>query len=94
MKIKPLADRVVLKVKDAEVKTASGLFMPEESKEKPVQAEVVAVGPGTYSNGTKIEMEVSVGDTVIYSKFAGTEVEVDGVNYLIIRQSDILAVLK
>ena len=94
MRLQPLADRVVLKVKDAEVKTASGLFMPEESKEKPVQAEVVAVGPGTYSNGTKIEMEVSVGDTVIQSKFAGTEVEVDGVNYLIIRQSDILAVLK
>ncbi|MBR6801137.1 MAG: co-chaperone GroES [Eubacteriaceae bacterium] len=94
MKLQPLADRVVLKVKEAEVKTASGLFMPEESKEKPVQAEVVAVGPGTYSNGVKVEMEVSVGDTVIYSKFAGTEIDVDGVSYLIIRQSDILAILK
>ncbi len=94
MKLQPLADRVVLKVKEAEVKTASGLFMPEESKEKPVQAEVVAVGPGTYSHGTKVEMEVAVGDTVIYSKFAGTEVEVDGETYLIIRQSEILAVLK
>ena len=90
MKIKPLADRVLVKPKEAETKTAGGLFIPDTAKEKPQQGVVVAVG-----NGKKDEpMELTVGDTVLYGKYAGTEISVDGKDYLIMRQSDVVAVLK
>ena len=88
--IKPLADRVLIEPKEAETKTASGLYIPDSAKEKPQQGQVVAVG-----NGKKDEpMELKVGDTVLYGKYAGTEITVDGKDYLIMRQSDVVAVLK
>lgn len=87
--IKPLADRVVIEPKEAEVKTASGLYIPETAKEKPQQGRVVAAGPGKADS----PMEVKVGDEVLYGKYAGTEVTVDGVKYLIVRQEDILAII-
>jgi len=87
--IKPLADRVVIEPKEAETKTASGLYIPDTAKEKPQQGKVVAVG-----NGKKDEpMELKVGDIVLYGKYAGTEVTVDGKDYMIMKQSDVLAVL-
>lgn len=89
MQIKPLADRVLIEPKAAEEKTASGLYIPETAKEKPLAGTVVAVGPGTKD----VTMEVSVGDQVLYGKYAGTEVTVDGQDYLIMKQSDVLAVL-
>ena len=87
--IKPLADRVLLEPKEAETKTASGIFIPDTAKEKPQQGKVVAAGPGKKDE----PMEVKVGDEVLYGKYAGTEVTVDGVKYLIVKQSDILAIL-
>jgi chaperonin GroES len=87
--IRPLADRVVIEPKAAETQTASGLFIPDTAKEKPQQGVVVAVGPGKKDEA----MEVAVGDVVIYGKYSGTEVSVDGTDYLIMKQSDILAVL-
>lgn len=87
--IKPLADRVVIQPKEAETKTASGLYIPDTAKEKPQQGVVVAAGPGKKDEA----MEVKVGDTVLYGKYAGTEVTVEDQKYLIVRQSDILAVL-
>ena len=84
--IKPLADRVVVEPKEAETKTASGLYIPDTAKEKPQQGTVVAVGPGTKD----VEMEVKVGDVVLYGKYAGTEVTFE---YLIMKQSDILAII-
>lgn len=87
--IKPLADRVLIEPKEAETKTASGLYIPDTAKEKPQQGKVVAVG-----NGKKDEpMELKVGDVVLYGKYAGTEVTVDGKDYMIMKQSDVLAVL-
>ena len=89
MNIKPLADRVLIKAAPAEEKTAGGIIIPDTAKEKPLQGEVLAVG-----NGTKDEdMVLKAGDTVLYGKYAGTEVELDGEKYLIMRQSDVLAVL-
>jgi len=88
-KIKPLADRVVVEPKEAEEKTASGLFIPDSAKEKPQQGVVVAVGPGTKD----VTMEVKAGDTVLYGKYSGTEVTVDGKKCLILRQNDILAII-
>lgn len=90
MNIKPLADRVVLKKMEAEEKTKSGIVLPGSAKEQPQLAEVLAVGPGTED----VKMEVAVGDTVIFSKYAGTEVKYDGEEYLIASQKDILAVVK
>jgi len=87
--ITPLADRVLIEAKAAETKTASGLFIPDTAKEKPQQGTVIAVGPGKKDE----PMEVKVGDTVLYGKYAGTEVSVDGKDYLIMRQSDIVAKL-
>ncbi len=87
--IKPLADRVVVEPKEAETKTASGLYIPDTAKEKPQQGTVVAVGPGTKD----VEMEVKVGDVVLYGKYAGTEVTYDEKKYLIMKQSDILAII-
>ncbi|MBQ4286647.1 MAG: co-chaperone GroES [Bacteroidales bacterium] len=89
MMIKPLADRVLIEPKEAETKTASGLYIPDTAKEKPQQGTVLACGPGK----TDEPMEVKVGDTVLYGKYAGTEVTVDDQKYLIVRQSDILAIL-
>ena len=87
--IKPLADRVLIEPKEAETKTASGLYIPDTAKEKPQQGTVVAAGPGRKDE----PMEVAVGDTVIYGKYAGTEISVDGKKYLIVKQSDILAIM-
>ena len=94
MKLVPLGDRVVLKQEVAEETTKSGIVLAGQTKEKPQQAEVVAVGPGGIVDGKEVTMLVSVGDKVIYSKYAGTEVEVDGQEYLVVKQNDILAVIK
>ena len=90
--IKPLGDRVVIRVLEQEEKTASGIFLPDTAKEKPSQGEVIAVGTGKLQdNGTRTPLEVSVGDKIIFSKYAGTEVKYDGVDYLIVSERDILA---
>ncbi|MCH5260694.1 MAG: co-chaperone GroES [Lachnospiraceae bacterium] len=94
MKLAPLGDRVVLKQLEAEETTKSGIVLPGQSKEKPQQAEVIAVGPGGVVDGKEIKMEVKKGDQVIYSKYAGTEVKLDEDEYIIVRQSDILAIIK
>ncbi|OUP50612.1 co-chaperone GroES [Lachnoclostridium sp. An181] len=94
MKLKPLGDRVVLKQLEAEETTKSGIVLPGQAKEKPQQAEVIAVGPGGVVDGKEVTMNVAVGNQVIYSKYAGTEVELDGEEYIIVRQSDILAVVE
>ncbi|MBQ9469745.1 MAG: co-chaperone GroES [Bacteroidales bacterium] len=89
LKVKPLADRVLVKPMEAEVKTASGIFIPDTAKEKPQRGNVVAVGPGTKD----ITMEVKTGDVVLYGKYSGTEINIDGTDYLIMKQSDILAIV-
>lgn len=94
MRLEPLGDRVVLKQLVAEETTKSGIVLPGQSKEKPQQAEVVAVGPGGMVDGNEVVMNVAVGDQVIYSKYAGTEVEFDKDVYIIVKQSDILAIIK
>lgn len=95
MNLKPLGDRIVVKVLEAEEKTASGIVLPEKAKEKPQEGEVVAIGTGKIlDNGKKLEMEVKKGDKVLYSKYAGTEVKVKGDEYLILRQDDVLAIIK
>jgi len=94
MKLVPLADRVVIKQLEAEETTKSGIVLPGQSKEKPQQAEVIAVGPGLVIDGEKVPMEVKVGDHVIYGKFAGTEVKLDGETVIIVRQTDILAIVE
>lgn len=91
MNIKPLGDRVVIKMLESEETTKSGIVLPGTAKEKPQLAEVVAVGPGGFVDGKEVKMEVAVGDKVIMSKYAGTEVKLDGEEYTILRQSDILA---
>lgn len=91
MNIKPLADRVVIKMVEAEETTKSGIILAGSAKEKPQIAEVVAVGPGGVVDGKEIVMELSLGDRVLMSKYAGTEVKLDGQEYTILRQSDILA---
>ena len=94
MKLKPFLDKVVLKQLEAEETTASGIVLPGQSQEKPQQAEVIAVGPGGIVDGKEITMQVKVGDKVLYSKYAGNEVKVDGEEYIIVRQNDILAVVE
>ena len=94
MKLVPLGDRVVLKQVVAEETTKSGIVIPGQSKEKPQQAEIIAVGPGGMVNGKEVEMNVKVGQTVIYSKYAGTTVELDDVDYIIVKQEDILAIVE
>lgn len=94
MKLLPLNDRVVLKQLIAEETTKSGIVLPGQAKEKPQQAEVIAVGPGGLVDGKEVKMEVKEGDKVIYSKYSGTEVEVDDEKYVIVRQSDILAIVE
>ena len=93
-KLVPLGDKVVLKQLEAEETTASGIVLPGQSKEKPQQAEVIAVGPGTLPDGKEVKMEVAVGDQVIYSKYTGTEVKIGDDEFIIVKQSDILAILK
>jgi chaperonin GroES len=94
MTIKPLGDRVVIKAVESEETTKSGIVLPGTAKEKPQMAEVVEVGPGGMVDGKEVKMEVSTGDKVIYSKYAGTDVKIDGTEYVIVRQSDILAIVK
>ncbi len=94
MKLVPLGDRVVLKQLVAEETTKSGIVIPGQAKEKPQQAEVVAVGPGGVVDGKDIKMEVKVGDKVIYSKYSGTEVKIEEDEYIIVRQNDILAIVE
>ena len=94
MKLVPLGDRVVLKHVLAEETTKSGIVLPGQSKEKPQQAEVIAVGPGGVVDGKEVKMEVKVGDQVIYSKYSGTEVELDDEKYIVVRQNDILAIIQ
>ena len=91
--IKPLGDRVVVKPEPAEEKTASGLFIPDTAKEKPQRGTVLAVGPGKVENGNKIDMTVKAGDTVLYGKYSGTEITMDGDDVLIMRESDILGIV-
>jgi chaperonin GroES len=94
MKLVPLGDKIVLKQLEAEETTKSGIVLPGQAKEKPQEAEVIAVGPGGMVDGKEVTMQVAVGDKVIYSKYAGTEVKLDGEEYIIVRQNDILAVVK
>ena len=94
MKLRPLGDRVVLKQLVAEETTKSGIVLTGQAKEKPQEAEVIAVGPGGMVNGKEVKMEVSVGQKVIYSKYSGTEVKLDGEEFIIVKQSDILAVVE
>ena len=94
MKLTPLGDRVVLKQLVAEETTKSGIVLPGQSKEKPQQAEVIAVGPGGTVDGKEVKMEVKVGDQVIYSKYAGTEVKLDEEEYIVVKQNDILAIIE
>ncbi len=93
MTIKPLGDRVVIKMVETEETTKSGIVLPGSAKEKPQYAEVVAVGPGGVVDGKEVTMEVKVGDKVLLSKYAGTEVKLDGIEYTILRQNEILAKL-
>ncbi len=94
MKLVPLGDRVVLKQLIAEETTKSGIVIPGQAKEKPQQAEVIAVGPGGMVDGKEVDMNVKVGQTVIFSKYSGTEVELDDEEYIIVKQDDILAVVE
>lgn len=94
MTIKPLGDRVVIKMSESEETTKSGIVLPGSAKEKPQIAEITAVGPGGFIDGKEIVMEVKVGDRVLISKYAGTEIKIDNVEYTILRQSDILAIVE
>jgi len=94
MNVKPLADRILVKPLEAEEKTKGGIIIPDNAKEKPQKGEVIAVGPGKIAdNGQKIAMELKKGDQVLYGKYSGTEVTVDGQEYLIVKESDVLAVV-
>ncbi len=91
--IKPLADRVIVKPDVAEEKTSSGIIIPDTAKEKPQRGTIIAVGEGRYENGTKIEMSVKSGDKVLYGKYAGTEITLEGEDLMIMRESDILGIV-
>jgi chaperonin GroES len=92
--LKPLADRVIVKPKEAEEKTKGGIILPDTAKEKPVEGTIVAAGPGKVADdGKTIKMEVKVGDKVLYGKYSGSEVTIDGEEYLIMRESDIFAII-
>lgn len=91
--IKPLSDRVLVQPEPAEEKTSSGIIIPDTAKEKPQKGEIAATGPGKVENGSKIDMTVSKGDTVLYGKYSGTEVTLDGEDYLIMREDDILGIV-
>jgi len=93
MNLKPLSDRLVVKPLDNEEKTASGIIVPETAKEKPMQGEVIAVGPGRMDDaGKRIKMDVKVGDKVMYGKYSGTEFKLDNIDYLIMNENDVLAI--
>lgn len=95
IKLKPLADRLVVKPLEQEEKTPSGIILPETAKEKPQEGEVLAVGPGRYGeNDERIPMEVKVGDIVLFAKYAGTEVKIQDTKYLILKESDVLAIIE
>ena len=94
MKLVPLGDKIVLKQLEAEETTKSGIVLTGQAKEKPQEAEVIAVGPGGMVDGKEVTMQVKAGDKVIYSKYAGTDVELDGTKYIIVKQSDILAIVE
>lgn len=94
MNIKPLADRIVVKMTEAEETTKSGIILTAGAKEKPQIAEVVAVGPGAMEDGKRVAMDVKVGDKIIVSKYSGTEVKFDGTEYTILKQSDVLAIVE
>lgn len=94
MIIKPLGERIVIKMLETEETTKSGIVLPGSAKEKPQVAEVIAVGPGGFVDGQKVEMELKTGDKVLISKYAGTEVKINGVEYTILKQSDVLAVVE
>ena len=92
--MKPLGDRVIIRVLEKEEKTKSGIFLPDTAKEKPSEGEVIAVGAGkVYDNGQRVAPEIAVGDKVMFSKYAGTEVKIDGIDHLVISERDILAIL-
>jgi len=94
LNIKPLGDRVIVKALPQEEKTRGGVILPDTAKEKPQQGEVVAVGPGRITDkGVKVDMEVRVGDRVLYGKYSGTEVKIEGQEYLIVKESEVLAIL-
>ena len=94
MKIKPLSDRIIVKPAEAEEKTASGIIIPDTAKEKPMKGEIMAVGPGKVADdGKVIKMELKVGDQVLYGKYSGTEITYEGQEYLIMRESDVYAVI-
>ena len=93
VKVAPLADRVVIKALEETESMRGGLYIPDTAKEKPQQGEIVAVGPGRFDEGKRVPMDVKVGDKVLYGKYSGTEVTVDGEQYLILRESDVLAVI-
>ena len=94
MKLQPLGDRILIKVKEEEKTTATGILLPDTAKEKPVMGTVLAVGNGEIVDGKKVPLDVKEGDTVIYSKYAGSEVKFENEEYLILRQSDVLAIVK
>jgi chaperonin GroES len=95
MKLKPLGDRLVVEPKEREQTTASGLILPETAKEKPQEGEVIAVGPGRRDDdGERIAMDVAVGDVVLYAKYGGTEIKVDGKKLLILKETDVLAIVE
>jgi chaperonin GroES len=94
MKIRPLGDRVVIKRLEAEETTKSGIVLPGAAKEKPQEAEVIAVGPGGFVDGKEVKMEVKVGDKVLFSKYSGNEVKLDGEEYTILKQDDILGIVE
>ncbi|HON09469.1 MAG TPA: co-chaperone GroES [Chitinispirillaceae bacterium] len=94
MNVKPLADRVVIRPLDSEQKTAGGIIIPDAAKEKPIKGEVVAVGPGKVTeSGQKVEMSLKKGDVVLYGKYSGTEISIEGEDYLIMKESDVLAIV-
>ena len=94
MNIKPLGERIVIKVLESEEKTKSGIVLPDTAKEKPQMGEILAVGSGkTLENGQKVPMEVKVGDQVLFAKYAGTEVKLDGEEYMVLKESDVLAII-
>ena len=94
MRLKPLGDKVVLQYQDVEEKTESGIILPDSAKEKPQEAVVIAVGPGKCKDGQRVAMQVKEGDKVIYSEYAGTEVELDDKKYIIVGQDDIIAIVE
>jgi len=91
--LRPLHDRILVKRLEEQEKTAGGLYIPDTAKEKPQQGEIIAVGPGKFEDGKRVPMEVKVGDKVLYGKYSGTEVTIDNQQYLILRESDVLAII-